>query len=247
MNRNQSIAITALSVLVAVGGVSFAVKATNQKKNVENENADLRHQLAGLQNQPKQSKPEKDTNATSDPETTNTVVALESSASETSAEPAPEQPRRENFEDRMARMKEEDPEGYAEWVKRRTEFRETIKYNLAERTATFIDLDTSNMSGEELASHEELVARMGNIWELMEQLGNPEEMNREAMRELFHEARDVRPLMDQERATMFRLLGEDLGYAGQDAKDFASHIDGIIEATSIQMPRGGGRGGPSGR
>ena len=243
MNRNTTIATVALSVLVGIGGVSFAIKATNQKKNVENENRALRQQLAGLQNQPTLPDPEKITEV---PATgTNAIVALNVPASNTPEATTPEateRPQRESFEDRMARMKEEDPEGYAERIKRREEFQEKMKYNLAERTATFMDLDTSSMNEKELAAHEQLVGRMGTIWDLMEQMQNPEEMNREAMGELFREAREVRPLMEQERATMFRLLGEDLGYTGQDSKDFASHIDRIISSTSLRMP-GGGRGG----
>lgn len=243
MNRNTTIATIALSMLVGVGGVSFAVKSANQKKNVENENADLRRQLASLQNQSVQPGPEKVAEAA--PADTNAVVALKVPASDApkASAPEPEQrPQRESYQERMARMKEEDPEGYAERIKRREEFQERMKYSLAERTATFMDLDTSKMSGEELASHEQLVERMGVVWELMEQMGNPEEMNREAMHEMFTQAREVRPLMEQERATMFRLLGEDLGYTGQDSQDFAEHVDSIISATSFRMP-GGGRGG----
>ena len=82
---------------------------------------------------------------------------------------------------------------------------------------------------------------------LMEQMGNPEEVNREAMGEMFRQSRDAYPLMEQERTTMFRLLGEDLGYTGQDSKDFADHIDSILSATSFRMPSfGGGRGGRGG-
>lgn len=243
MNRNATIATIALSVLVSIGGVSFAVKATTQKKTIENENNALRRQLAELQNQP--IAPEIKEIAGVSTNGTNAIVALKVPASDAPEVAAPEpteRPQRESFEDRMARMKEEDPEGYAERIKRREEFQQKMKYNLAERTATFMDLDTSSMNEKELAAHEQLVGRMGTIWELMEQMGNPEEMNREAMGELFREAREVRPLMEQERATMFRLLGEDLGYTGQDSKDFASHIDSIISSTSLQMP-GGGRGG----
>lgn len=243
MQKNTSITIAVLSILIAVGGVSFAVKATNQKKTVKKENDALRQQLANLQSSEKTSEsvnvPE------SAPGSSTALVALNTPAGE-AAPVAPAQPveqrQRESFEDRMARMKEEDPEGYAERIKRREEFQERMKYNLAERTATFMDLDTSRMNETELAAHEQLVSRMGTIWELMEQVQNPEEINREAMGELFREAREVRPLMEQERATMFRLLGEDLGYTGEDSKEFANHIDSIISATSLQMPRGGGRG-----
>ena len=244
MNRNRSIALTILSVLIAVGGVSFAVKATQQKKELEKENGALRQQLAGLQTEPESNKmtPAPAPN----PVATNTLVTLQTPnipvAPTEEDEQPPEQRRRESWDERMARMKEEDPEGYAERIKQREEFREKIKYDLATRTATFMDLDTASMSEKEFAAHEQLVDRMGTIWELMEQMQNPEESNREVMGQLFREAREARPLMEQERATMFRLLGEDLGYEGKDAKEFATHIDSIISATTLQPPHGSGRG-----
>ncbi len=241
MNRNKTIALIALSMLIAVAGVSSAVKANNRKNTLETENSALRKQLAGLKDQP--ANPAVADSA----DTTPLVVAQQSSEvadAAPTAEPTPERPQRESREDRMARMKEEDPEGYAEMVKRREEFQETMKYNLAERTATFMDLDTANMNKKELAAHEQLVNRMGAVWDLMEQMQSSDGMNREVMGDLFRAAQEIRPLMEQERSTMFRLLGEDLGYKGKEAKDFAKHIDSIISSTSLQIPRGGrGRGG----
>ena len=81
---------------------------------------------------------------------------------------------RKSFEDRIAKFKEEDPEGYAEMVQRREERSAEMRYNLAERTATFMDLDTSLMNEEELANHELLVAKMARVWELTEQFQDPE-------------------------------------------------------------------------
>jgi len=163
-----------------------------------------------------------------------------------------ERPPRESWEDRMARMKAEEPEQYAEMIQRREERQKEMRYNLAERTATFMDLDTSQMTEKERANHEALVERMAKVWELSEQFQDPEAPpNREAMRELFSEMREVRPLMEQERTIMFKQLGTDLGYAGQDATDFAAHVEDIIGATSLQMPghgrRGRSRGGGGGR
>ncbi len=242
MNRNRSIALTVLSVLIAVGGVSFAVKATQQKKELEKENGALRQQLAGLQTEPESN----EAVPAPDPVATNALVTLQTpdapAVPTEDTEQPPEQRRRESWDERMARMKEEDPEGYAERIKQREEFREKIKYDLATRTATFMDLDTSSMSEKEFSAHEQLVDRMGTIWELMEQMQNPEESNREVMGQLFREAREIRPLMEQERATMFRILGEDLGYKGKEAKEFATHIDSIISATTLRPPHGGGRG-----
>ena len=124
------------------------------------------------------------------------------------------------------------------------ERQQEISYNLAERTATFMDLDTSRMTEEELANHELLVERMARVWELTNQFEDPEAApNREVMRELYSEIREVRPLMDQARTVMFKQLGIDVGYKGEDAQDFATHVEDIIDSTTLRMPGGGGRGG----
>ena len=243
MKRNIPIVIAVLSIVIAATGISSAIKATKQRKLAEAESQALRQQIAEMKTraqrkQTTRTKPIQDTS-----ENTNALVAVQGMA----AEPQQERPPRESFAERMARMKEEDPEGYEERVQRRTEMQGAVKYNLAERTATFMDLDTTNMSDAELETHEQLVVQMGSIWELMDQMENLEDgSNRETMRELFTQIQEVRPLMEEERDTMFRMLGEDIGYEGQDAQDFATHIDDIISSTTFQMPRGGGGGSGGG-
>jgi len=238
MNRNTSITIIALSTLIAIGGVSFAVKATQQKKDLQNENKNLRQQLANLKSQPKKRVPRRVKTPTQSP-TKLTALTKEMPQVQVSDQKVKKaKPPRETFEERMARMKREDPEGYAERIKRRDEFREKIKYNLAERTASFMDLNTEKMNEKELETHEQLVSQMGAIWDLMAQMEDPDVNHREVMGELFRLNREVRPLLEQERSTMFKLMGEDLGYTGKDAEVFAQQIDRIISSTSSHMPVG---------
>jgi len=251
MKLNAPVVITTISVVLAATSLSFGVAASRQRKIAEAEVAALRKKIAQMPTQtsrrPPPSRPAKV--AQEDLANTNELVVLQGSTAEPVEQKKTERPQRESWEDRIARMKEEDPEGYAEMIKRREEFQETIKYNLAERTATFMDLDTANMTEEERASHELLVEKMATIWALTDQFNNPEQPpDRDAMRELFAISREVRPLMDQERTIMFKQLGTDLGYEGGDAQDFATHVEDIISATSLQsiMPSGGGRGGSSG-
>ncbi len=250
MKLNAPVVITAVSIVLAATSLSFGVAASKQRKIAEAEAKALRKKIAQMpiraSRRPPPGRPEKI--AQEDQSSTNELVVLQDSTA-TPAEQQAERPQRESREDRIARMKEEDPEGYAEMIKRREEFQEKMKYNLAERTATFMDLDTANMTEEERASHELLVEKMATIWALTDQFNNPEQPpDRDAMRELFAISREVRPLMDQERTIMFKQLGTDLGYEGGDAQDFATHVEDIISATSLQtiMPHGGGRGGSSG-
>jgi hypothetical protein len=258
MKFNSSTLITAVSLLVALTSVSFAVKARKQRKLAIAEMKAMQQQMAEQKSlTPRRRSPEPQRPTFSASAETNAagLVALQT----TTAEPAEgeqekkkERPQRESFEDRMAKMKAEDPEGYAEMVQKRGERQQEMRYNLAERTATFMDLDTSNMTVEERANHEMLVEKMANIWALSDQFQDPEQApNREAMGEMFNEMREARPLMAQERTIMFKQLGADLGYEGEDSQVFATHVEEIISATSMQMPtsrggRGGGGGGDRG-
>ena len=248
MKRNIPILITVLSIIIATISVSSAFKANKQQKIAEAEVQALRQQLAEIPTRaPRRRAPP----AQEPLANTNALVTLQESpvelVSEGEIEQKQERPERESREDRMARMKEEDPEGYEEMIQQRKERQESMRYNLAERTATFMDLDTSNMTEAERANHELLVEKMANVWALTEQFQDPEAApDREAMGELFNEMREARPLMAQERTVMFKQLGTDLGYEGKDAEAFATCVEDVINVTTLQMPRGGGRRGGGG-
>ncbi|MEE9367845.1 MAG: hypothetical protein V3V05_03165 [Pontiella sp.] len=250
MNKNIPTSIVAVSLIIALVSIASALSLSNKRKA---EISALRDQIAQME----ASRLNIDPVLLAESIETNDVSVLKSMIVEKDAElvalktepeavQREERPPRESWDDRMARMKEEEPEEYAEMVKRREERQTEMRYNLAERTATFLDLDTSNMTEEELANHNLLVEKMASVWELTEQFQDPEATpDREAMRELYDIAQEVRPLMRDERTIMFKQLGTDLGYEGQDAENFASHVEEIIGATSLQLP-GGGRGGRGG-
>lgn len=241
MKKQLPILIAVVCLLVAAAGVSSAAKATNQRKAAEAENETLLRQIADLKTRPSRGRASPAQPAP--PDNTSEILVPQDTPTEENGAQETERPPRESFTERMARMKEEDPEGYAEMVKRREERQQAMQYDMATRTATIMDLDTSKMNEAERETHEQLVLRMGTIWELMAQMQNPEEgTSRETMGELFNQIREARPLMDQERTSMFRVLGAEMGYEGPEAEDFATHIESIISATTIQMPRSGGRG-----
>ena len=154
---------------------------------------------------------------------------------------------RESWSDRMARMKEEEPERYAEMIKQREERRQQMRYDIAERTASFMGLNTEFMSESELENHKQLVDKMSAIWALSEKFQDPEyNPDRETMRQLFELTREARPLMDAERTVMFKQLGNELGMSSAEAEDLSAYIEQIIDTTTVRMPRGGDRGGPPG-
>ena len=244
MKKQIPTIIIALFLAITIGSLSFGISALHKKKTAEEENNQLRMQITRMK------APLPDT----DPATpltpyqqlaadTNALTKLEAEVARLDAELAAEKqkpPQREGWAERMDRMKEENPEGYAEIVKRRKERQEAIRYNLAERTANFVELDTAFMTDSERENHELLIEKMSNVWKLTEQFGDTENPpNRESMHQLFAAIQEARPLMDMERNTMFRQLANDLGYDGEETQDFSNYIEDIISATTIQPPRGG--------
>lgn len=261
MKNTHTTILAALSVAVALAGVAFGTWSSAQRKAAEAETARLRQQLAQMETaqalpDPVAATPQADAGSTNDLAGLQALLA-ERDAQLAALKRAPEpgdrenRPPRESFEERLARMKAEDPEGYAERMKQQQEFQQRMQYNFAERTATFMDLDTSTMTEEERKNHELLVDKMASIWELTAQFQDPEQgVNREVMGQLFNQIRETRPLLEQERTIMFKQLGSEMGYEGGDAQAFAEHIQKIIESTSVPMPgfggRPGGGGGPGG-
>lgn len=264
MNKNLSFYISGGILLFAMVCMALAIASSKAKRAAEAEAYELREQVARMKpyvpdmDADRMPLPEATAIDTDDVDELKAMVAkkdaevqqllIQLAASQSNTNRPTRQ--RESFEDRISRMKEEDPEGYAEMVKQRGEHQQQMRYALAERTATFMDLDTSSMTEEELANHQQLVDKMARVWELTAQMQDPEAApDREVMREMFTEMHDVRPMLDMERDVMFKQLGTDLGYESDDAEAFAAHINDILEATDIRMPSGrggGGRGGGGG-
>ncbi|MDF7798979.1 hypothetical protein P4C99_05865 [Pontiellaceae bacterium B1224] len=267
MNKNTSLIVVSASALIALVSLVSATSISSKNKAAKAEILALQEQIVRMEASIPDASAEPEIVYLTSSGETNELTALKSMLaqknamledlqSNTNRTPRERGNRdnRESWEDRIARMQEEDPEGYAEMIQKREERQNEMRYNLAERTATFMDLDTSQMTAEELANHELLVSKMARVWELTDAFQDPEAApDREAMREMFTTINDARPLMDQEREVMFKQLASDIGYTGDDSAAFAEHVENIIEATTIQMPRGGGnrgggnRGGGGGR
>jgi selenocysteine-specific translation elongation factor len=255
MNKKPLLIISIALAAVSAISLASAISLSSKNKEAQAELQLLQAQLIDLQAATPIAAPEPEIIYLTAEGNTNEVTALKSELAkavamlETAKTSATNRPprQRESGEDRMAKMKAEKPEEYAAMLQKRQERQEEMKYNLAERTATFMDLDTSNMTAEELANHDLLVEKMSKVWELTASLEDPEATpDRESMREMFETINDARPLMEQERTVMFKQLATDIGYTGDDSAAFAEHLEEIISTTTIQMPNRGGRGGRGG-
>lgn len=255
MNKNMPYIIAGIAFLVALVSVGSAISMLFKNKAAKAEILELQTQVAHMRAAVPDVKPEPEIIYLNNSGDANEISALKIQLAEKEAQiqelqtdtnrPAQRsRVDRQSLQESMAQMREEDPAGYAERIQTRSERQEEMRYNLEERTASFMDLDTSMMTEEELANHELLVAKMEQISEMTGQLQDPEAAaDSEAIREMMALAREVQPLMEVERSVMFKQLGSDLGYKGEDAEVFATNIEFIIDATSMQMPGVRGRGG----
>lgn len=159
--------------------------------------------------------------------------------------PPPEERRGRDRGDWMEDLRQNDPARYKEMQKRREERQREMSRQYAEKAAYFLKRDTSKMKDEEKASYDLMLQLLDETWRLSEQMRaelSPEE--RRELRQTLHEKAEVlNPLLEQERARTFAELGEQVGYTGEAATEFADYLESIIELTS---PRGLFRGGPPG-
>lgn len=132
---------------------------------------------------------------------------------------------RENFQERMERMKQENPEAYAEMQKRREEFRTRMKEAAEKRAEFFASFNQSNMTPEHKANYERLNELQAEFKAVSEARENGQEIDREALRGKMEEAREV---YGKERQYLLEDLGRTLG---SDGSDFAAAVSSIIGNT----------------
>ncbi|MBN2162252.1 MAG: hypothetical protein JXR25_04060 [Pontiellaceae bacterium] len=252
MNKKIPLIIATLSIVAAAGGITFGVKA-NAAKNEALKQIETMQANTGKRPRPEKTEDDKPLVELKDINKigTNDVAALQEQLAARDAELArmremlanrrnpQERQARTSFQDRMAQLKEEDPERYAEMVQRREEAQQRIRYDQASRMAAFMDMDTSNMTEEELANHNALLAKLSQIWDQTEDMDIMAAMSDpESRREMFSTMREVGQMMDAERTVMFKQLGSEVGLDSSESEEFAAYVESIIKTTSI----GGGRG-----
>ena len=154
----------------------------------------------------------------------------------------------------LQRLRERDPERYEEINKAMNVLAERMTGNLGEKFGFFEQLSQEQMTEDQRSNHEKLLEKMATVRELFAAMQNTQEPTElDAMRgEAFGAMRELGDLMDVERGVALKEMGTQLGYAEEEASDFAEYIDYIYDMTSPRsiykefrdvMPRGPG-GGP---
>jgi len=155
-------------------------------------------------------------------------------------------PERESWEQRMERMRTEEPERYAEMQKRREEFRQQMEQRARER-ADFLDaVDVAGMNDAQRENHEKLLALVARANELGMQLmqgGGRGEQGEALRREMGETMSALSTLYEMERDYLLEATAKAVGYDGEDVKAFTEHIRHIMENTSPMPGFGRRRGG----
>lgn len=160
-------------------------------------------------------------------------------------------PDRESRNQRMERMREENPEAYAEMQQRRAEMRQHIEQDFRNRADFLTSLDTRSMTGAQRENHEQLLsalARFDELRSIMEQ--GTDEMEREerdALRqEMWENTVALGELYEAERTTLFGQAAAAAGYQGAEAEAFVNFLEQSIQSTTMAPFGMGMRGGPGG-
>lgn len=173
-----------------------------------------------------------------------------SAAEAESTAPRVESRGRDSWSERLERMKQEEPEQYAEMQQRRESFQKRMEQRSTDRRSFLAEIDVANMSPEQQANHTRLLELTDKLDTAMKQMMSGDAANsRELRREMFESFGELGELYTNERQYLLEETAAAAGYTGSAAALFSEHIQSIIENTTIQPPMmgGGGRGGRGSR
>ena len=231
--RHSAVTATAVAAALIFGAAAWSSARRADRTGRENEN--LRRQIIKLQTAAGLPDTERHPEHESEP-ASGELAMLQELLEEPPLDPA-ENPQL-TYAERLEQMKLEDPDRYEQFIGKTEQRQQKLKYYLAERTALFVDLDTSLMTEKELEIHNQLVDGMSEIWDLMGRMKHPAESdNRDVMREMTGRMRKMGPLLKKERNTMLKLMAHDLGYNVQETRQFTDRINAIHEYTTLNSAK----------
>ncbi len=138
-----------------------------------------------------------------------------------------------NMQERMERLKEENPEEYERMQTRINEFQKQREEQTARRELFFKNLDVSQLSSEQrrtISEYQELLAVSEEIANNLWQGGEPANFQ-----EMMEQGRAIREMSETVREILLRNLGNQAGVSGET---LSSSVQEILEMTSMS---GGGR------
>ena len=245
MNQKQNVLLITIAILIAVGAGTAAIKQNEKRKAVETELASLKALIDTVQT-PSEPTPTPTPDTTEMDQLKSELARLQETLENTQEKliiyqqqtPEPtltQNPERESFADRMARLKEENPEEYQRMIDERRERQQNTQYSLAQRTAIFMDMDTSYMSEAELENHNAFVDALASIFEYSQEFNNSDvQPNRRQMREVWQQVREAQPIVDQQRKTIFMsTFRQDLNMSDTEAAALYRNLEHIMDVTTL--------------
>ena len=247
MNQKQTFLLVLIAILIAVGAGTAAIKQNERRKAAETELASLKVLIDAVQTTTEPIALPAPTPDNSEIDQLKSELAQLQETLENTEEklivyqqqtPEPtltQEPERESYTDRMARLKDENPEEYQRIIDERRERQQNAQYSLAQRTAIFIEMDTSYMSEAELENHNAFVDALASIFERTQEFNDPEaQPNRRQMREIWQQVREAQPIVDQQRKTIFmNTFRQELNMNDAEAEAFYNNLAHIMDVTTI--------------
>ena len=189
------------------------------------------------------------------------IDELKRQLAETGKEPVQPKVVKEEIKDVAERVRDVvqnalTPEQQAEIQAQRDAFRQQIQERFTERNEFLASIDTRHMNAQQRETHNKLLASVNRMNELRTAMMEGDAANASELRREMHElGRTVDDLYREERKTLLELTGKNMGYTGEQASQFASQIQTILDNTSSWRSMmwggmGGGRrggGAPRGR
>ena len=170
-------------------------------------------------------------------------VAISNAVAE-AAKARPPEPARQNWRERMEEMRKNEPERYTEMTNRMVQWRRNRAAQARGKLGFLSSIDTSHMSAGAKRTHTALQEMIAKREEIEQQLQAPDLSDEERgklMGELHATHHELMRLNDEERGNLFEETARNLGFEGDDVREFSATIQDVIEATD------GGFGPPRGR
>ena len=176
---------------------------------------------------------------------------LKSGSGSEGQRPRSQQDWSQRWKERQEQLKKENPEEYEAHQKQIKEFQDRMDGAVAEKSAFLVNLDTSDMTEQEKKDHEELLGRVAEAWELMNNMQQGKFPSGEQWGAIGDNMTAIRDLYRKERDYVLRKVGKDLGYDDVKAAEFSTQMQDIFEKTSPTLPimgmgHRGGRHRPGG-
>ena len=248
MNRKQNLTIICITVFITVAACVASIKQIEKRKAVETELSSLKSLLDNVQMESEIIEKEiyntnlvSELNAEIDQlkkilnDSKKELVIYQNQAMVSQNISTNETTNRESYAERMNRLKEDDPEEYNRIISERRERQQATQYSLAQRTAMFMEMDTSYMNEDELENHQDFINALASVFELSQNFNNPEDQpSRRQMREIWQQVREAQPIVEQQRKTIFmNTFRQELNMNNQEAESFYNNLEHIFDVTSI--------------